>query len=365
MVVPSKDSLLFITKFVIATALLLVVFVPSIFAADKCQDQKNALDKKLNPALSTTTQKLKIGTSKGNMYLDYKVAESSDQLKGLLLSTGFKLDPSSKFIVSDIDNTWIKVKGSDGNTNMLGVKTNSLSEFNSIINKNQQNILFGVATGRNVDMAIAPAYEHNTAVKIVIARVGTEIFFLDHKNKAVYEYRPWFEHLKSFGHGTWNGTNIKKIMEENFPDLEIQAANVNSDYKVSYFLYPDSPYTVEQIKSALEKNGQLDTRIVYSASKFLDILPSAAGKGNCIAFMMKELGIPADRVITADDSGNGIDMLTLSVDGASVKGVVPSNYSKEMENLKTNSGVYFSPRGFSGAITDAIKKYGWSPNKPK
>ena len=92
-----------------------------------------------------------------------------------------------------------------------------------------------------------------------------------------------------------------------FPDLAFQPREFQSDFKVSCFAHSASVELLDRVKTALQEE-QLNTEIVYSSRRDLDVLPGDVNKGTAAAFTAWTLGIPKDRVIVCGDSGNDLAM---------------------------------------------------------
>ena len=72
----------------------------------------------------------------------------------------------------------------------------------------------------------------------------------------------------------------------------------------------------EGVRSALAEGG-LSARVVVSGVggwRYVDVLPAAAGKRNCLAWVARELGFRPDCVVACGDSMNDADMLGVAPD---------------------------------------------------
>ena len=335
---------------------LFFVLISRIVIAGPCEKLKNSVLFELKKIEQKSAKKMNITTSKGIIALSMKTINTKEELKNLLKKLGFE---GYKMLITDIDNTLLDVTGG----NDLGNKTPELEKFVEIMNQNAGKILFGVATGRDADKAIGVMYEHGmTSARIIISRVGTEIDVLDYENRTIYSYKPWFDYLKASS-PTWDAKKIGEIIGEHFKEIEAQPTNVDNVNKSSYYLKDQSPYTVEQIENVLKEHGIKDFQAIYSSNWFLDFLPIGAGKSICVATIMKALNIPAENVLTADDSGNGSAMLDLKdpTHGVTrkVNGVVPANHTPDLSYLKSVPTVFFSNLPYTGALIDALQKLGW------
>jgi sucrose-phosphate synthase len=99
-------------------------------------------------------------------------------------------------------------------------------------------------------------------------------------------------------------------------------------------------------------NNRIKCNVIYSHGEFLDILPYRASKGKAIRYLGYRYNIPFERILTAGDSGNDIEMLK-----GDLLGVVVGNYSPELEILKGSRKIYFSKYNNAAGIIDGIDYY--------
>jgi sucrose-phosphate synthase len=85
-------------------------------------------------------------------------------------------------------------------------------------------------------------------------------------------------------------------------------------------------------------------------NKFLDLLPFRASKGSAIRYLSYKWKMPLENFITAGNGGNDRDMLN-----GKAKGIVVSNYSSELEELRKNKSIYFSKDAAAMGVLEGIK----------
>ncbi len=245
-------------------------------------------------------------------------------------STGKRLSSIKHLIVSDIDGTLI---GSDGKN------PDKLSE---IIGRNHNNLGFAVATGRKADSALSYLKSHNIpSPDIIIASVGTEIYYTD---RMKYD-RGWHTHISH----NWNPDLIREVLAD-IPFLELQNVNDDSLFKVSYFLDPGRDH-INIIHEHLNRKKCRYT-IIYSAEKYLDVIPYRASKGKALRYLSYKWSIPLDNILTCGDSGNDEDMLR-----GDTCAVIVGNYSSELETLKESRKIYFAEKMYSEGIIEGMEHY--------
>jgi len=243
---------------------------------------------------------------------------------------GKRLANLNNFIFTDIDNT------------LIGKTRDGLDEFIEIIKKEQNQIGFAVATGRTIDSALE-YLKRNKAPDpdIIVSSVGSEIYYV---NKLIYDIG-WDTHISH----KWDRKKIKHVLKE-FKFLTYQEEDTQRKYKISYFMKPDKA-CLPMIHHCLHKN-KLQYNLIYSHGQFLDILPHRASKGKALRYLSYKWEIPLENILVCGDSGNDEEMLR-----GDPLGVVVSNYSKELENLKGSRNVYFSGKEYAGGIVEGINHY--------
>jgi sucrose-6F-phosphate phosphohydrolase len=96
-------------------------------------------------------------------------------------------------------------------------------------------------------------------------------------------------------------------------------------FKVSFDIPGGDAFRV--VKERLAESG-LEAKAIFSAGKFLDLIAARAGKGEAIRYLQKQLGVSAERVIVAGDSGNDVEMFV-----APFRGIVVANADADLKRL--------------------------------
>jgi len=174
----------------------------------------------------------------------------------------------------------------------------------------------------------------------IIGGVGTQI-----------QLGPTGSLLKSFtdSFSNWNAGTVRRLLDV-WPELELQPAHLQSDYKVSYYGWILSDQFIEKIRGEFKSLGIL-AEVVYSSDRDLDILPSSAGKGAAARALAEHWGYQPADVIVCGDSGNDASMFT---DG--FRGVVVANAQPELKRLRGPS-VYHSPLSHAAGVLDGIRHW--------
>lgn len=237
-------------------------------------------------------------------------------------------DMETRAIVSDIDGTLLS----------HGEPTEGLQRLSKLIERHRRRIRIVYATGRTFQSTWNRITKGILPVPDAIAPlVGTEVWF-----------PPWRGpsgcYALNIGAG-WNRAAIMQAMEIFGSSLELQDDCYQSRFKLSYFL--KEPALLPLIKQQL-KSSTLKARIIYSCSRYLDFLPLRAGKNRAADFCRTRWNIPAEKVLTAGDSGNDLDML---LDSKKLS-VIVGNAAKELKHIGDCRTVHISKEPFAAGVLD-------------
>ncbi len=148
----------------------------------------------------------------------------------------------------------------------------------------------------------------------VIGDVGTSLYRL--KGKSWILDHSWENEISSDWSGYENEDIVELVTSTGEDDLELQPAEKQGAYKVSYYTDPgESGRSSTACISELLQDKGIDANLVWSIDEaenrgLLDILPAGANKISAIRFVMKQEKIAEERVVFAGDSGNDLDGLT-------------------------------------------------------
>lgn len=246
---------------------------------------------------------------------------------------GKKLSNAELFIISDLDGTL--VEGND---------ERGLKEFTQWIGSNKNKVVFGIASGRNRDLTEQALAQYDLPKPdILICSAGSEIFYTD---KFIPD-KGWQSHIDYH----WKRKELQNVLEK-FPGIHLQEENAQWRFKLSY--YVDKNFDENSMANLYKflDDHKLRARVLLTENKFLDFLPFRASKGKAVRYLSYKWKMPLEKIITAGNSGNDKDMLN-----GRVNGIVVSNYSAEMEELKKNSGIYFTKNPLSTGVLEGIHHF--------
>ena len=176
-------------------------------------------------------------------------------------------------------------------------------------------------TGRMLDDVLS-LIDQNVlpAPAFIISGVGTNVY--DFRAHSVLK-----EFSETLDEG-WDIDLVTKVVSDFSPDIKIQAAHYQNEYKSSWFFADASTLQIEELKDRLE-GASLDVHVVYSSALHLDVLPRWANKGNALRWLLRHLNVKKEQALVAGDSGNDSAMFTLK----GVKGIIVGNAQPELIEL--------------------------------
>src|SRR5690606_27823931 len=177
-----------------------------------------------------------------------------------------------KLLSFNVDNTLLEFQT---------LKSNFADIWNSY--KPDSEILLTYNTGRLIDdilnviqKGILPEPHY------IIAGVGTIIY--DFKNKCVVKE---FNDVLDEG---WDLDAVEELINNTNHPITEQPSKFQHAYKRSYCCHDASPEHIQNIEQ-LFAEANMHVNVVYSESKFLDILPKWANKGNSLQWLLNKLDI--------------------------------------------------------------------------
>ena len=270
----------------------------------------------------------------GNLMPDLKTAAQKPEGSAKELpppSFGRRLTRVQHLMITDIDNTLV---GDD----------ESMHELFWLLRERTQDLAWGVATGRSLELTLDAMTEHNFPMPdILICSVGTEIYY----GPDLRHDRSWQQHISY----QWKAEAIKEVLSS-FEFLVFQEAEGQRSHKISYYL-EEKEDRLSAVQAEL-KQHRLRCQTIYSHGQFLDILPLRASKGKAIDYIRYKFGFSPRQVMVAGDSGNDEDMID-----SAARGLVVGNHSEELEKLRRKRNIYFSPETYAAGIIDGLNHYGF------
>jgi sucrose phosphatase-like protein len=210
-------------------------------------------------------------------------------------------------------------------------------------------ILVGFSTGRHLK-SIQDFYDDKRATRragVCICMVGTDVHFL---KAGVYRLDPeWHEIIGR----NWDKATVEEILRS-IPEAEMQDPEWQSPFKSSYYLEERVEQRLAEIERKLAE-ADLRAKVVYSAGRFLDLLPARSGKGEAVRYVADKLGVAPENVVTCGDTGNDLDMMRAEL---GFRGIAVGNAAEELKAFKPPH-VYHAKASFAAGIREGLEAYSW------
>ena len=246
---------------------------------------------------------------------------------------GKKLSKAKLFIISDLDGTLVDGNDADG-----------LTELKKWINDHKDEVVFGVASGRNKEITQQAFVNYDLPdPDILICSAGSEIYYTE---KFIQDngYENYIDYQ-------WKRNELQNALSK-FPGIRPQETAAQWRFKLSY--YVDNNFTEDDMADLYKflDDRKLRAKILLTENKYLDLLPFRASKGSAVRYLAYKWKIPLEHFITSGNSGNDIDMLK-----GKAKGIVVANYSHELEELKKNRFIYFAKHSLAKGVLEGIEHH--------
>lgn len=152
----------------------------------------------------------------------------------------------------------------------------------------------------------------------IIAGVGTAIV----EGPGLVRWPDWPGPLER-----WSAELVREVLAAE-ADMVLQPESAQSDVKVSYCASALGHGDLVRMRRRLRAAG-VDARLVSSAGRFLDVLPSSVGKRAAARCLLERWGLDRRDAVAAGDTGNDRDLLRLGGFG-----IVVGNASAELRTLR-------------------------------
>lgn len=232
---------------------------------------------------------------------------------------------------------------SDLDQNLVGNPA-ALRRFIEVMRDNRKCVVFGIATGRRVDQALALMQKHRIPVpEVLISSLGTRI----HYGPSLEEDDYWIDHIDH----NWNPQRVRRLLSK-LPGLTPQAKRDQSSHKVSYFYDEQKAPSIDEIVTLLRQR-ELTANVIHSFGQYLDVVPARASKGLALRHAMQQLEIPLENVLAAGGSGADEDMMR----GNTLAVVVGNRHHEELSSLIDLDRIYFAAQPHASGILEALEHY--------
>lgn len=228
---------------------------------------------------------------------------------------------------------------------LLGDET-SLQELVRTLRSLRKSVIFGIATGRRLDDALATLRRHRIPQPdVLISGQGTEI----HYAPDLTQDTTWERHIDHL----WTPGLVRKALRD-IPGLTLQPKKFLSAFKVSYFI--DTSIIGEQEVRQLLQRAEQTANVIVSFEQYLDVLPVRASKGLALRWCAEHLDFPLENTLVAGVTGADADMLRGNTLGTVVNN---RHLAAELSGLAETDTIYFAAASHAGGILEAMEHYGF------
>ena len=210
-------------------------------------------------------------------------------------------------------------------------------------------VLMAFSTGRHLK-SIHDFYNEkqlSRRAEVCICMVGTDIYF-----RGQGDYRldaQWHEIIGR----DWDKATVEEILGS-IPEAEMQDQEWQSPFKSSYYLEENVEQRLAEIEQGF-REANLRAKVVYSAGRFLDLLPAGSGKGEAVGYVAARKEVSAENVVTCGDTGNDLDMMRAEL---GFRSIAVGNSSPELKAFRPPH-VYHARGSYAAGIREGLEVYGW------
>lgn len=238
-----------------------------------------------------------------------------------------KLQSKTHLLATDLDHT------------LVG-REPELRQLLKMLDHHSSQIALVYVTGRHAESTLELIKEENLPLPdLLISDVGTKIWHMPDWE----EDREWRKRTEM----DWYPTEILQVASQ---FLELRPQSLPDDRRVS-FTIENKPNMVRNFENFLVKE-KLPHHLVYSSNRDLDVLPSSAGKGLALDYVVNHLVATGVQLLVAGDSGNDIDMLTRGWPS-----VIVGNAQPELKQIPDSPTLFRAERNCAGGIYDAFHHF--------
>jgi sucrose-phosphate synthase len=231
----------------------------------------------------------------------------------------------------------------DLDQNLIG-NAEALQRFIDVMHENRKQVIFGIATGRRIDTALALMTKQGIPrPDVLISSLGTRI----HYGETLVEDDFWAEHVDH----NWSPQQVRNTLAR-LPGMELQAKVEQTAHKISYYYDARTAPSVDEINTLIRQK-ELTANVIFSFGQYLDILPSRASKGQALRYVAQRLEIPLEHTLVAGGSGADEDMMR----GNTLAVVVGNRHHEELSQLIDQERIYFAEQPYAQGILEAIDHY--------
>jgi sucrose-6F-phosphate phosphohydrolase len=248
--------------------------------------------------------------------------------------------PAKRLLATDLDGTFI------------GDDDAMLALWDLLLDRE---ILVAFSTGRHLqsiedfygDKQRQAGLPDTRRADVCICMVGTDIHYRSNGGYLLDE--SWHQIIAQ----GWDKSTVEEILRD-IPEARMQAEEWQSPFKSSYYLEEKADEGLAEIHNRMEQAG-VRAKVVYSADKFLDLLPICSGKGEAVKFVARHFGVAPENVMTCGDTGNDLDMMRAEL---GFKSIAVGNAAQELKQFQ-GPNVYHARACYAAGIKEGLEAHKW------
>lgn len=224
----------------------------------------------------------------------------------------------------------------------------ALGAFLQTMQARRKSTIFGIATGRRLDDALAKLRQYNIPKPdVLITSQGTEIHYASDLTRSAV----WVRHINHL----WNPQEVRDVLAE-MPGLVLQPKGQQGPFKISYYV-DHALANVQEIRQTLLRKEQA-VNAVFSFGQFLDVVPVRASKGLAMRWCAEQLGFALENTLVCGVTGADTDMLLGNTLGA----VVSNHHLDELAEVICMDSIYVTQQQYAAGVLEAIAHYDFFAN---
>ncbi|WP_230970314.1 glucosylglycerol-phosphate synthase [Nitrogeniibacter aestuarii] len=206
---------------------------------------------------------------------------------------------------------------------------------------NHPEITLVFVTGRGLEV-VMPLLDDPTIPQpdFIICDVGATVVEGTHLQSV--------EPIQSSIDAIWPGQHVVAEQVADIPGIRRQ--KIPQQRRCSYFC--DAEAVTDELRKRVEALG---CELLYSADKYLDVLPKGINKGNTLVQLVDLLEVPRDEVIVAGDTLNDLSMFEVGLFGVAVG----ESEQGLLDATRDRSKILHAKHTGCGGILEALSHFGF------
>jgi sucrose-6-phosphatase len=255
-------------------------------------------------------------------------------------------------LAADLDGTLVPAAWSDE-------RAREMKSFRRVIA--QRDLRLAYITGRHLQRAVAVMEACDLPrPDFVACEAGTALYVPEDGG-----YRPVMEYRERMAVALRVPADAVRGALAPVPDLALQDADEQGDFKASFMApWPLDGTLVSEVYRRLADVGARASVITSRArdgSALVDVLPAATGTDRAVRYMATRLGVHAQRVVFAGDSGNDRDALLSGAWGIVVANAHPDfveEVRREARRWGLEERIHFASLPYVAGVVEGLRHFG-------